>query len=1186
MHQRISMVLLPAAIATVAAVSPASARDACIPPKVSESLTSCAGIAPAAAAPRRASGGVVVRSIAPPKQTAPGVPNPTAVSVAEIRRGLAGVRRVQLLITEIQGLETLLSATPAGAPDRPGLIRRLADGYVELEASASRSKLEGRASADEIRRKDPARAAALVAEAAKSEKVESAARQAAIKYYGELASKHPRWCQSVTPGKISGCVDETLYNLAYEHEQAGELDKARKTYLELINVAPQSRYIPNAYLAFGELFFQEAQGDPSKWGLAEQSYREVVKYPAPDNKVAGYAHYKLGYLYWNKGDLAQSVSEFKKTIEHGTQFSALPGAKQLAHAARRDIVPVYALAGDPRKAHDFFKPLSGDASGESGRTMKMMADLGQSYLDTGHYPDAIQLYRDLLKRDPGPRSCVYQARVTEATLVVRSGDKVASKAELDRQLDAERRFRGEGHGDEDKRACANTTASLVVETAMAWHLEAVGSAGVRGTAHPQTMAFAADLYDRVVKQFTAEQFASFEFPRIVKEDWPTLLKIKYARADLYYFQKDWKRAGPAFDAVVAEQPNGPLAAESAYASLLSYQNAYLAAHAGHSDRIGVGTRGTAEALAPREISEEQKAMLASFDRYLCMIKPAAGDREAYEKYVEVEYARARIYFEARDWPRAAAAFRAIALKHADTDSGIYAGQLYLEALNVMGTRGTPACFDDMREDVPRLFELYCKGDKARTGGEQCVTLFQIKMDLDRLDAQDKVSAGRFEAGANAYLKIWTEHGQPACEAKQPLCRKMDEVLYNAARAFQAARLLAKSISVRKMLIDPRNNLDKTELARKAVFEIGQNFQAIAVYDEAASWYERFARDSQELAKAPDALQDAIVLRLGLGQQEQAVRDAELFDKVWGHKQPALAAKIAFALGAHDVEHDDLESGRRRLTKAMGDIDRSATIDVQIEAHALLGRVLARSGGVTGAAQEYARVRELFKDPQRVIAKMNPEGGDEATNARRLAKVLTAVGEAIFFSAEQKRRLAEAIRFPEYKGSGKREDVLHHINTKVGDWMKKKRPAIEEAEREYLKVLAIQPAPPPKWVIASGARVGHLWGKFVAEFRAAPIPKEWQQSGMSPFGTTWEEIRLTYVGGLDDASEPDRQRAKGAFRACLDYSVRYQFFDDQARSCERWLSKNYATEYHAVDELRASPSWIGVRVEGQPATLSH
>ena len=47
-----------------------------------------------------------------------------------------------LLITEIQGLERLLKQTKKNSPDRPQLVRRLAEGYVELEAAAVRDEID------------------------------------------------------------------------------------------------------------------------------------------------------------------------------------------------------------------------------------------------------------------------------------------------------------------------------------------------------------------------------------------------------------------------------------------------------------------------------------------------------------------------------------------------------------------------------------------------------------------------------------------------------------------------------------------------------------------------------------------------------------------------------------------------------------------------------------------------------------------------------------------------------------------------------------------------------------------------------------------------------------------------------------------------------------------------------------
>src|SRR5215510_12894010 len=498
----------------------------------------------------------------------PAAPVDFANAQRDERRSRLAARVRTLLITEIQGLESLFAATGKTSFDRPQLIRRLAEDYVELESAAFCDKIEAGIKLEEAKKTAPQNAAKFDTVQKQGAEIMVRARKKAIDYYTLLKNGYSNYSQ----------MDEVLYYLAYEYEQGQDYGNARKVYYELIQKAPQSKYIPNAYLAFGELFFNEAQGDPSKWDLAAGAYSEVIKYPPPNNKVYGYAHYKLAYVYWNKGEFPRALDEFKKTIDYGNQYANVPNAAQLAIAARRDLIPVYALSGRPDAAYNFFKNLSGDAGAENNKTLKMMDDLGTNYLDTGNYPEAIDLYHDLMGRDRGDNFCRYQSHVTQATMAMKSGNKEQIKTELDRQAEVYSTFAKTKHTDESQAQCANRTAELLAETAMAWHLEAVGSGGVRGTGDQKTMALAGYLYKKVIDNFTAADFAKFEFPRIVKEDWPTIYKIKYEMADLLYFQKDWAKCGPAFDAVVAEDPNGSLAAEAAYASVLCYQNIYTETH--------------------------------------------------------------------------------------------------------------------------------------------------------------------------------------------------------------------------------------------------------------------------------------------------------------------------------------------------------------------------------------------------------------------------------------------------------------------------------------------------------------------------------------------------------------------------------------------------------------------------------
>src|SRR4029079_7209311 len=129
--------------------------------------------------------------------------------------------------------------------------------------------------------------------------------------------------------------------------------------------------------------------------------------------------------------------------------------------------------------------------------------------------------------------------------------------------------------------------------------------------------------------------------------------------------------------------------------------------------------------------------------------------------------------------------------------------------------------------------------------------------------------------------------------------------------------------------------------------------------------------------------------------------------------------------------------------------------------------------------------------------------------------------------------------------------------------------------DYKKIVDLQPVPPPQWVIAAGSRVGGMWGGFVKEFRAAPIPDKVKHD---------TELRQLYYASLDDASEPQKQMAKGAFKTCLDYSVTYQYSDEYTRSCEEWLAQNYKAEYHLIDEFRGAPTRVNSTLKERPYPL--
>ncbi len=219
-----------------------------------------------------------------------------------------GARKRALLITEVQGLETLASVTPAQAPDRPVLLRRIAQDYSELETAAAN---EG------------------------ATPLQSSARAKAIGTYVRLVNDHPGYAQK----------DEVLFSLAHEYERGGDLSNARKAYYQLVTLAPHSRFVPFAYVDFGDIFFDEAQQDPEKWALASAAYRRALEFPAPANIAYGYAWYKLAWVLENQGARDEALLYFGKAIAFVRDYPAAPGAQKLGEAAQNDRATLAATGG-------------------------------------------------------------------------------------------------------------------------------------------------------------------------------------------------------------------------------------------------------------------------------------------------------------------------------------------------------------------------------------------------------------------------------------------------------------------------------------------------------------------------------------------------------------------------------------------------------------------------------------------------------------------------------------------------------------------------------------------------------------------------------------------------------------------------------------------------------------------------
>lgn len=187
-----------------------------------------------------------------------------------------------------------------------------------------------------------------------------------------------------------------IYAEAYALEKKGDLAGARKKYFELITKHPASAPIPQAYLAFGELFFAEAEADPSKRELAAQAYREVVKYPPPGNAVYAFALLRLGEGFARAHDGPSALGSLRRALDALAQHPGSPEAARVQRSAVQWLVVAYAESGKPDQAAAFFRASRVDVPEALAKLVAEYRRVGDprptivaasAALDVGKHPD-------------------------------------------------------------------------------------------------------------------------------------------------------------------------------------------------------------------------------------------------------------------------------------------------------------------------------------------------------------------------------------------------------------------------------------------------------------------------------------------------------------------------------------------------------------------------------------------------------------------------------------------------------------------------------------------------------------------------------------------------------------------------------------------------------------------------------
>ena len=362
--------------------------------------------------------------------------------------------------------------------------------------------------------------------------------------------------------------------------------------------------------------------------------------------------------------------------------------------------------------------------------------------------------------------------------------------------------------------------------------------------------------------------------------------------------------------------------------------------------------------------------------------------------------------------------------------------------------------------------------------------------------------------------------------KFPNSKLMDKALYNAAVNYQRAKKYERALQVNAALY---NCCAKTsKLGPRALFLIAETYRHAAVYDTAADYYEQYAQKHPKEAKVKEALIFASKFRRELGDYKKAIKDYEHYISRF-RKDPKVPA-VFFDMGNLYARQNNWKKALSHFKSYLSKYRNVGGVNLLLAAYQEVGKALMEMRKNKDARKQFDVVIETFKKL--------PAEDKKKVDRRGVAAIAWAyfnIGESMF-------REAAGIKL---------------TRSKLKEDTEKKMKVLIDAEKYFLTVLSLKQ---PLWNTAALFKIGAAWEKFADDFENSPLPR-----GLNELEK--EEYKLQ----LSDAAQQFRQKAAGAYKACLEEAKTNHIFNDYTEQAEQRLSV-LEFQFAGMKEYRVRPGY--------------
>lgn len=876
-------------------------------------------------------------------------------------------------------------------------------------------------------------------------------------------------------------ADEAMFYLGSALQDTKQTDEAAKTFNDLVRTYPESSYVPDAYVLIGEYYFD--QNNAYKALLA---YQKAARYK--DSPKYAFAMYKLAWCYYNVGEYGNAISTMKAVVAYSMSDQSGDKSKlTLQDEALKDLVRFFADAGDLNEAIDYFNKL-----GKQDLIEAMLKRLAATYFENGNFEQAISTYRKLIAENPnGKLAPEYQNEII--LCYQKMGRKKETMAEIDRLLKTygkQSAWSRQNASNPDALKAANEYVEKNLRTvAINYHNEAKKLGA--GAAAREAYDLAEQAYSVYLENFPEEKNA---------------YEMRYAYGELLYKTKKFDQAYEQYMKVVAMDPKGQR-------SEFCAESAIFAAEEMTKVEKKEGKVQTADGKSTAELpmTEWETKLLAACDQYTQHFRDNAKARNVIYKSAYLLYGKNR-FKDASD------RFRIVIGMDPQSKEAEQAANLILDSFNLVqdwvNLKDVAKAFYDQQGLGSKAFktEVYNVYERAS------FKLIEVTFEKDK---DQKKAATSFIAFVDEF----------------PKSEVADLALNNAAAYFYQAGDVRSAMNARVRLIE---GWPKSKYYNNQVASLGYDYESVADFASAATWYEKIFALNKDHEASKEALYSAGLFRRALGETDAAIKNYQAFVATYpsdGRVTP-LMLDIAQIYEESKRWADAANVYNAFFTKPRPD----ATVDQVYFARLRYGKALEAQG------------KPADKHWQETLAAW------EKDKAQPHEAAPNFIAEIMFKQAQPTLEKYKALKI-----TGTTSTQRKAIDKALGDQLVAKAKALQEVETVFGNVLKTGSG---EWGLASAVVLGEAYQNMAWTLNCA--------NSYVPAYLTADQKEL-YCMGLEDKAYVQTEKAVAAFALALEKAFELNLYNDNTARATRQLGELRPDEYPQLAEDVLQPRYVSTNV---------